>query len=270
MGLPGRSLRLTRNGLCLAVCAATACSGPEETKRVQLPVLTDGVGLQAVTTDLGYEVLLSGASMVVDDLRFTTAGEVHSSLWSRFSDAVLPVAHAHPGHFQGGEVTGELPGHFVLRFSPGTEHELGTATLLVGRYRAVDFRLSRASSADVSEGDALVGHTAVLSGTASQDGASVDFEVVIDSPEGRELLGVPFEEEIAESARSALVLRFTPLDPREQNTLFDGVDFAPLDADADGLVMIDPSATDQATVAAYNAIRRVLQTHDHFVVQSLE
>jgi hypothetical protein len=270
MRLPHGFDRLAWSGSCLAVCAVSACSGPQEAKRVELPVVTDGAGLEAVTTDLGYEVELSDARVVVDDLRFTVAGEVHASLWSRLSEAVIPVAHAHPGHFQGGEITGELPGHFVLRFSPGPSQALGTATLLVGSYRAVDFRLAQANSADVEARDPLVGHTALMRGTATQDSARIDFQVVVDSPEGRDVIGVPFEEEVDESMQSALVLRLTPLDSLDQDTLFDGVDFAALDADADGRVVIDPSATDEATVAAYNAVRRALQSHDHFVVQSLD
>ena len=272
MTRPHRSVRFAHRAVCLAVCLAAcalaACSEAKEAERVELPVVTDGAGLGVVTSDLGYEVELSSASLAADGLKFTIAGEAHVSLWQRLSDIVVPVARAHPGHFQGGEVTGELPGHFVLRFVPGEVHELGVATLLAGTYHAVNLGLSYASSDDVDAGDPLAGHTAVLSGTATKDGAQVEFQVVIDSPEGRELVGIPFEEEIASSTQQTLALRFNPLDPLEMDTLFDGVDFAALDADADGRVELDPRAADEATAAAYNLIRRVFQTHDHFVVQS--
>ena len=229
--------------------------------------MTDGSGLAPVNTDLGYAVELSSARIAVDDLKFTMAGEAHASVGGWLSNLMLPLAHAHPGHFQGGEVTGELPGHFLLRFAPGEPQELGTATLLVGTYKAVNLTLSRTASAEVDEADPIAGHTAVLSGTAAREGASFEFDVRLDSPEGRELVGIPFEEAITAQTRHALALRFTPLDPLEMDTLFDGVDFAALDGDGDGYVAIDPEARDEASVAAYNLIRRAFQTHDHFVVQ---
>ena len=61
--------------------------------------------------------------------------------------------------------------------------------------------------------------------------------------------------------------QLSPLDPLEMDTLFDGVDFAALDRDGDGRIQIAPDSSDEETVAAYNAIRRTFQTHDHFVVQ---
>lgn len=228
--------------------------------------MTDGIALVPVTTDLGYEVELASAYVAASDLKFTLSGEVHASLRRRLSHLVLPLAHAHPGHFQGGQVTGELPGSYILRFFPGEVHALGTATLLVGSYQAANLTLARAGSTDVEQGAPLLGHTAALHGVATREGSSLAFDVLLDAPEGRELVGIPFEREISAHARGPLALRLSPLDPLEMDTLFDGVDFDALDADDDGRVEIVPDAGDEETVAAYNAIRRRFQTHDHFVV----
>lgn len=263
-----RSSRLLRNTLCLVASALWACSDAQEADRVELRVVADAVELVPVTTDLGYAVDLSAASIAIDNLKFTVAGETHASLGRWLSELLLPPAHAHPGHFQGGEVTGELRGHFVLRFAPGEVQTLGTATLLVGTYKSVNLTLSRADAESVEEGDPVAGHTAVLSGTAAREDANIAFDVVMDSPEGRELVGIPFEEEVTADTRNALALRFGPLDRLEMDTLFDGIDFALLDADGDGYVSIDPAATDEAIVDAYNTIRRAFQSHDHFVVRS--
>lgn len=252
---------------CVAFSTLSACSDAQEAKRVELQVVTDGVGLEPITTDLGYEVALSSATLTVDDLKFTIAGEAHVSLWRRLSDAVVPTAHAHPGHFQGGEVTGELPGHFVLRFLPDETREVGVATLLVGTYQGVNLGLAYASAGNVGEGDPVAGHTAALTGTASKDGSALDFQVLIDSPQGRELVGIPFAHEITESADAPLVLRLMTRDPLENDTLFDGIDFALLDGDADGRVEIEQTTPDAASAAACNTVRRILQTHDHFLVQ---
>lgn len=254
--------------LCVVIPSLTACSDAQEAKRVELPLVTDGDGLEAVTTDLGYEVELQSATLSVDDLKFTIAGEAHASLLQKLSNALVPVAHAHPGHFQGGEVTGELPGHHLLRFTAGETREVGSATLLVGTYHSVNMTLSYASEGDAPEADPVVGHTAVLDGVATRAEQSIEFRVLIDSPIGRELVGIPFEQEVTASSHQQLVLRLLTRDPLENDTLLDGVDFSLLDADGDGAVVIEQSAIDAANVAACNTVRRILQTHDHFLVQS--
>lgn len=253
--------------LCLVMPVFAACSVGQEASRVDLPVATDGAGLEAVSTDLGYEVVISSASVAVDDLQFTIAGEVHASRWRRLIDTVIPSAHAHPGHFQAGEVTGELLGHFLLRFAPDEVHEVGTATLVEGKYHGVNLTLSRANVEDATEAESLFAHTALLVGLASKDGSDIDFEVVLDSPEGRKLVGIPFEEAVTGPAHETLAFRLLMRDPVERDTLFDGIDFSALDADADGHVLIDPNPAGDANLAAYNLIRRAFQTHDHFIVQ---
>jgi hypothetical protein len=256
--------------LLLASCWLTGCSESQEAKQVELPVVTDGEGLMPVTTDLGYEVELVSARLAADNLQFTIAGEAHTSFWRQVSDALVPVAHAHPGHYQGGEVTGELPGHFILRFARGEAQAVGTATLLIGTYHAVNLTLAHASASDVEEeGDPLLGHSAVLTGSATKDGVTIDFEVLIDSPAARDLVGIPFDAEITELGKPTLALRLSTRDELEDDTLFDSLDFAALDRDADGRVLIEPTAADAADIAAYNTIRRVFQTHDHFSLHAL-
>jgi hypothetical protein len=260
-------VRRVLNACCLAACALCACSAAEEVDRVELRVVTDGAALLPVTTDLGYELELSSARVAVHDLKFTIAGEAHASLGRRLSDFLVRPAHAHPGHFQGGEVTGELPGSFILHFAPAEVHEVGTATLLVGAYRAANFTFARAESTTVAPSDVLLGHTAALHGVARRGGTALAFDIVLDSPEGRELVGIPFQRTISADSREPLALGLSPLDPVEMDTLFDGLDFLSLDADGDGHIQIAPDSTDEATVAAYNAFRRRFQTHDHFAIQ---
>ena len=235
--------------------------------KVDLRLVTDASGFTAVTTDLGYEVRLSMASMAVDDLQFTLAGEAHTSQLQRISNWLIPVAHAHPGHSQGGDVTGELPGHFVLRFEPGKTNEVGTATLLVGTYHGLNLTLASASEADVDEDDPLRAHSAYLTGTAKHGAAKYAFEVAMDAPEGRQLTGIPFAEQITESTERRLALRLSPRDSLENDTLFDGVDFSTLDADGDGKISLVAGAIDEASADAYNRIHRAFQSHDHFIIR---
>lgn len=259
--------------LLLAVTSLGACEA-REAPRVELEVVSDGSGVHPVTTDLGWTVSLSEARVAIADLRFTTAGEVHDRQPKRTGELLLGLmlgrAHAHPGHFQGGEVIGELPGDHIL--DPfAIEPSLGVATLIVGDYSAVDFELRRADELDGD--DPLAGHSMWLAGTATRDTVEIAFTAAIDSPIGRELVGAPFEVTISDGDERVLGLRLLIEDPYEGDSVFDGLDFAALDA-ADGAIdgvvaLIDPErapAQAEALGDAYNLLRRTLQTHDHFDV----
>jgi hypothetical protein len=258
--------------------------GPSEAPRVELAVLVDGSGLSSDSedrvTDLGWTIELEQARLALADLRFTTSGEIHmeqrpsagAQLLSRLSHAWLPSAHAHPGHVQGGEVIGELPGTFVVDFRGEVGRELGLATMIVGEYTALDFRLARAGADEVDESDALFGHTALLVGTATApDQTVVAFTVVIDSPLDRVIEGAPFEASIAEDSTLEIGLRMLSSDPIEGDHLFDGIDFTLLDG-LDGVndgavLLVDPETTaglEPELADAYYQVRREFQTHDLF------
>jgi hypothetical protein len=214
-------------------------------------------------------VELSRALLVLDDLRLTIAGEASTaSLWRTLTEHVIGTAHAHPGHFEGGDVTGELPGHFVLNLLE-PQGPIGLATLLVGAYRSGNFTFARAEPGDgLPEGDPLLGHTAMFVGVASRAGGSTEFSFLIDAPPGRELIGVPFEVDVTESSPAGLRFELLTLDPVEGDSLFDGIDFDGLASEAgpdeSPRAVIHPGSTDPGLVDAYDTFRRTLQTHDHF------
>lgn len=244
----------------------SACAGPVEPTRVELPVVVDPSGLSAVTTDLGYEVELSSARMVFENLRFTIAGEVHSR------KPLLPfgrsIARAHPGHLQAGTVTGELRGRFVADFRAKSGEPLGDATLLVGRYRGANFTFARAEERDGLEvDDPLLGHTARLEGTARRNGDSLAFVVVLDAPPARELVGAPCEIDVTETSSTPLAFRLLVLDPIENDTLFDGIDFLALPREG-GVLHLDVASESSTLASAAQMIRRRFLTHDHFDVKA--
>lgn len=258
--------------LCILLGVAS-CAGAEEPVRVELPVAVDPSGMLPVQTDLGYDIELSEARLVIDDLQFTMAGEAHVvSVWRRVTDTLIPEAHAHPGHYQGGDVTGELLGHFVLDLLDAGNAPMGMATLIVGRYQAANFTFGQAGAADgLTDGDALLGHTASLVGQASRAGRNVGFSVVVDAPLGRQLVGAPFEVEVTSSSQFRVGLELMTRDPVEGDTLFDGVDFDALPrlkGAPDDRVAIQPSSTEPLLTEAYETLRRTLQTHDHFNVSA--
>lgn len=231
-----------------------------------LEVFTDASGVAPVVTDLGYEVELTEARLVIENLEFTIAGELHTSVLRRLSQALLPSAHAHPGHHQDGSVTGELRGRYVLDWTGGADAVLGTATLLAGDYKAANFTFERGAVTDGLTGnDSLVGHTAVLRGHASRNGETIDFVARIVSPVGRTLVGAPFELEVDAETDVRLGLRLLVRDPFEDDTLFDGLDFSAL-ASGGAELVLEGGASDPALEAAYNLLRRTFQTHDHFDV----
>lgn len=250
--------------------ATLSCSDAEEPARVGLDLVVDRSALEVTHTDLGYEVGLDEARIMVRDFTFAMAGEAHTtSLLRRAYDWMVPPSYAHPGHFQGGDITGELHGRFLLDWLPGRNTELGSATLLVGKYTNANFTFERAGKDDVDAEDDLLGHTAILRGSATQADRTVDFTALIDSPADRALTGVPFEFHVEENSRPTLHLKLELRDPLEGDTLFDGIDFIALDADGDGEVSILPDSDDAAIDGAYNLLRRALQTHDNYEVRAI-
>lgn len=246
-----------------------ACSPATEVARVTLLVESARPPSTVVTTDLGYSVELEEAWMVVSNLEFTIAGELHtSSGFERWRGFWLGTAQAHPGHFEGGEVTGRLEGRFVIDLLGGGQ-ALGSATLLAGNYEGMNFTFERGGVVDgLDDTKALFGHTALLRGRASKEHDSIRFRLALDSPQGRRLVGVPFVQHLGPHSTGVIRLRFELEDALEGDTFFDGIEFAALDRTEDGLVWIDAQATEESVVASYNRLLRTLQTHDHFGLEA--
>lgn len=264
--------------LALCLMITPSCNDPQEAPTVRLPIVVDASGVTPLTTDLGYEVTVTSARVVIQDLKLSVAGEVHaasrsprsyqsqwwwtSKWWT--SCAPIPMAHAHPGHEQGGEVTGELLGEFVVEWPADEDRELGAAMLIAGEYSSSQFTFGYGSAKTLNDGDPLIGHTAVIVGTATKSEQTVSFTVVIDAPEGRALVGAPFEAMIREDTTGTLGLRLDVVDSAEGDTLFDAIDFAALDSDRNGSLVIEPENADLEE--AYYTLRRAFLSHDHYSV----
>lgn len=253
------------------------CLEPREAPFVELPVMVDRSGIVPTKTDRGYEIRLHKARVVVENIAFAVGGQEHGAqgesagLQASLLGWLFPSAYAHPGHFEGGEVTGELNGRFVLDWlSTDTNPQLvGTAFLLHGRYTSANFLLGRGSQADrLSAADPLFGHTAVIHGEAKKGEQRVKFVATIDSPPGREVLGIPFELDVNERTRAPLGFRLHTLGVIEQASWFDGVDFASLQLDDQGVAQIYAGTQDPASRRAYTLIRRTFQTQEQFDIKA--
>lgn len=239
----------------LLAASLAACAGTEDAATVSLPVTTAGEALPRATTDLGYTVLVETMRAAVSTIQFTIEGEVHAV-------TTPPGTLGHPGHAAGGEVTGELPGDFVLAWTGQPRPPLGTGTLIVGDYRGANFSFRAADARDnLPAGDPLLGHTFHLTGTVARDTTLRPFDAVLDVEAGASVIGAVFEDRVTEASTETLAIAFLPADPSEQDTAFDGVDFFTLPTTAGGAIEIRPGS------AAHNVIRRAIQTHDHYAVQ---
>jgi hypothetical protein len=282
--LVGSSLRFAAAGLAFGLPAG-GCSDSVESARVELPVVLDASAMIAVTNDLGWTFTVRRARGVVTDLEFTTAGELHDAsarvlrpsatrwalapavpragLVSGLWDVLVPDVVAHPGHYAGGEVIGELPGRWVVDFVGDDGRWLGDAALILGDYNGANFTYGVADAADVEASDPLLGHSLQLEGTATRGGVTIAFTVLIDQDEDRQVVGLPLDVVVDRDAPAAieLGLRLVPGgDPSLGRSLFDGIDPEALDADGDGQVEI--AADDEPALR----LRRTTQTHDFFDV----
>ena len=139
---------------------------------------------------------------------------------------------------------------------------LGTADLLVGDYNGLNFTFRAATVADgLAADDPLLGHTAHFAGVARKGEATVEFTAVLDVDAATQMVGAPFEATVDVGTEAPIGLRFSPTDPVEGKSLFDGVDFAALDA-LD--MMTDGVATMAPGGEAHNIVRRALQSHVHY------
>jgi len=258
---PSVAVALSLTPSILALGTLAAC-GEEESEPavVALPVVADGSGLGACTTAQGYLVELDSFTVALADLQLSIEGETHAGLLGGLRDLLLPQAFAHPGHYAGGDVTGELPGRFVVDLFSGEDRLLGEARLAAGQYHGMNFTFGTAGEEDgLAAGDPLLGHTLALGGQATREGRSWRFVALLDIPEGRQMVGAPFNLEVGPSTRATLVFGARLLDPSsEADTVFDGLDFATLDPDGDGQIRIEPIQD------AHNILRRKVQVHDHW------
>ena len=251
---PSRALALRAPSWWLVALAAIGCGASQEAATVRLPVTTVAAAIPAAITDLGYSVELEQLRIAVVGIQFTIEGEMHASV-------APPGTSLHPGHSAGGEVTGELPGSYILTWNGAPQPVLGEGTLIVGAYRGANFAFRGADARDeLDAADPLLGHTFHLTGQVTQGATTKPFDAVLDVEPDAAVIGAVFEDVITETSTETLAIGFQPIDPAEQDTAFDGVDFFALPEAPDGGIEIRPGSP------AHNIIRRAIQTHDHYSV----
>lgn len=243
------------------LCSSVACDlDSSQAARVPLPVVVDGSGMVDFANDEGYAIRMTTMRVAFDNVEFTTSGEMHATLLHKLGGLVIPTVYAHPGHYGGGQVIGEMNGRFVVDWLQDGA-TLGDATMLEGSYDGANFVFTRARASDgITVDDPIIGHTMEIAGEATRDGTTWTFHGFIDQDEGRRVVGLPLALELREGDDVELGLQVLMIDPFEADTALDHLDFAVLDADGDGrveLVTGDPG---------YNTLVKQLQVHDQYEV----
>lgn len=240
--------------IALTLLVLAGCGTSQEAATVELRVITAASALLPATTDLGYEVTVTDLRVAISTLQFTIEGETHGDT------AANVIALPHPGHSAGGEVTGELPGDFIVRWSTQPQPALGTATLVAGDYHGANFTLRAATATDgLDAADPLLGHAFHLEGIVAKDGTTKPFVAVLDVEPDTNVIGAVFEDAISETSAETLAIEFLATDPYEGDTPFDTIDFFTLPETA-GRIDILPGST------THNILRRAIQTHDRYAV----
>lgn len=244
----------------LLLGVVVGCAPSQEAVRVQLEVALDGSTVTASTNDLGWTVTLTDARIAAQDLQFTVLGEMHEGGATAWLEGwLVRRAWAHPGHYAGGDVTGELVGSFVFDWIARDGVALGTADMLVGDYNGFNFLFRKAGEGDgLAEGDPMIGHTAYFAGVASKDGVDVAFTAALDVSEGTLMVGAPLELSVEADTKLEIGVQLEATDPVEGKSMFDGLDFGALDDDGDDEVVIEPGT------AAHNIFVRTIQSHVHY------
>jgi hypothetical protein len=255
----------------LLPCALAACGlDSEQAERVTVPIVVDGTGTGDFTNAEGYTIHFTTFRVAFDNVELTTGGEMHASLVRSLHDFFVPTAYAHPGHYAGGEITGEMDGRFVVDWLQDGA-SLGDATVLEGDYEGANFVFTIAKEGDVTPDDPLLGHTMQIEGTATKDGETWTFRGFIDEEDGKRVVGLPIGDEYEGDAATPhlevragddleLGLQLIMVDPLEMDTAFDNLDFAAMDDDGDGECVF------AAGEIPYNLLVKQLQVHDQYWV----
>jgi len=246
--------------LILIACDFDSTPAP----RVEVPIVVGAAEPRSFQNDLGDTIEIERCRVVLRDLEFTTAGEMHVRRSTRPSlyDVFIPSAFAHPGHAAGGEIVGELVGTFTFNWWNDGE-SLGLATMSTADYEGANFYFAQGKEEDgLTAGDPLLGRTFDIAGTATRGERTVRFEVQIAEDEDRRIIGLPLDLEVDVDTEVELAVVFNPVDPIEGETVFDGIDlFADDVTTEDGLVILEPESK------PYNLLRRALQTHDYYEIR---
>lgn len=268
----GRRRASSRGGCALALLLG-ACGQAAEAPRRALPVVVLPAAGNGEPNDLGWTVTVTRFRAVIAELAFTVEGEAHArgagtaaparragarAPGRAFARWLLPAAHAHPGHLAGGQVAGSLPGTFAVDWLGEAGRVLGTGWFILAEYHGIDAALPPGAAPPLPAGDPLAGASAFIEGSASKDGRTIAFTARLQTESGAQLVGAPLQARVDAAADLAIGVGLVLREPTLGDSFFRRIDFAALDPDGDGQVVIAPGSD------AHNLLRRRLAEHIHY------
>lgn len=238
---------LSRLALLLLVLS-TGCSENTVDESTEAQTVVRRVFIEPVPDSLersdGTSIEITHFEITMGDLEFTKGGEAHAAaiqIW----DFLVPQAHAHPGHYSGGEVLGELPGIFTTNLLTGGE--LGEAQLLEGEYQGLNFAF----------GPSEQNTSMRIAGIARWEGNEREFSVDWVSTPDVQVIGIPFEADVSADDESQTIHLSIRLQ-NEGETILDDLEFV---ADERPLAL---GPGDEGS----NKIKRKMLSHDYYTAEA--
>jgi hypothetical protein len=154
-------------GAAFAAVEATQLLGCESTTGERVTIESRARGEvsrgESFQTALGWSVTLERANLWIGSILYLEG----AALARRFS--LLPVAHAHPGHYEEGTVLGEMLEPRLVDLLAG-EVVLGVGGGVTGQVRSARLSFEHGVATDP-----LGGGVVAIAGNASRDGTAFDF-----------------------------------------------------------------------------------------------
>ena len=244
--------------LALGSWPSFGCSAPRTPgRRIRLETQV-AAAPDTFVNDFGWKVELSSAMVAFSHLYYVTGEPVGASSW--FSRVFIPSAHAHPGHYNAGDILGEMPDTARIDLLARTTH-LGSNEGVTGEARSavVAFGTLEGSSTDTDLDGGTAQPVLFVEGRATMDEQRLRFRASADvadllNPESDlpEIAGCPFAGAL--DGDGTVVCRVEPA------VWLDQVDFSTLDAPPDAASRDEPASAQVVNLArgtqAHNAFTR--------------
>jgi hypothetical protein len=202
--------------LCFSL-AVMACGGTSRT-RTTFPVEVAAVGREGLTTDSGWAVTLTKATVSLGAVRFFTGKVLIGRRFDPWS-MVWSTAWAHPGHYQQGEAVGELVQNADIDLLEGPV-AWGTANAVTGDYGSMQLTYAAQGLR--------------LAGFATKAGQRIDFEATTMMP-AKPLEGIAFDR-VMTTEKGVVRVAF------DFNVILSRVDFSAIGMSAAPLDPASPAA----------------------------
>lgn len=162
-----------------------ACGSDTGRTRVEFDVEIGGLGgAGPFENEHGWSVTLTEAKIDTGPLYFYEGAPLFTRVW----DWMVPSAYAHPGHYVEGDALGDFLESATIDLLASEPVLVGRGDGVTGSYNSVRFE----------------GRTAQVSGTATKDGNTVEFEgtFTLEGP----IEGIAFGAEVTKNGRVQLLI----------------------------------------------------------------